>query len=77
MAGAERNLSSACSQYAAASDHRVHLFLIVPNVIVLGALCARGQFELIDPKTRDAELICQRKKDPVPDLHLTDINYLV
>ena len=77
VADAQRNLFSACPQYAAASDYCVHLLLIVPTVIVLRPLCARGQFELIDPKTRDAELICQRTKDPVPRLHLTDINYLM
>jgi hypothetical protein len=77
VAGAQRNLFSACPQYAAARDHSVDLFLIVPNVIVLGALCARGQLELIDPKTGDAELIGQRTKDPVPRLHLTHINDLV
>src|SRR5436309_11699871 len=42
VAGAQRNLFSACPQYATARDHRVHLFLIVPNVIVLRPLCARG-----------------------------------
>jgi hypothetical protein len=77
VAGAQRNLFSACPQYAAARDHSVHLFLIVPNVIVLEALCARGQLELIYPKTGDAELIRQRTKDPVPRLHLTHVNYLV
>jgi hypothetical protein len=77
VAGAQRNLFSACPQYAAARDHRVHLFLIVPNVIVLRPLCARGQLELIDPKTGDAELIRQRTKDPVPRLHLTHVNHLI
>jgi hypothetical protein len=77
VAGAQRNLFSACPQYAAARDHRVHLFLIVPNVIVLRPLCARGQLELIDPKTGDAELICQRTKDPIPRLHLTHVHYPV
>jgi hypothetical protein len=77
VADAQRNLFSACPEYAAARDHRVHLFLIVPNVIVLETLCARGQLELIDPKTGDAELICQRTKDPVPRLHLTDVHYPV
>jgi hypothetical protein len=77
VAGAQRNLFSACAQYAAAGDYRVHLFLIVPNVIVLEALRSRRQLELIDPKTRDAELIRQRMKDPVPRLHLTHVNYPV
>jgi hypothetical protein len=77
VAGAQRNLFSACPQYAAASDHRVHLFLIVPNVIMLESLCARGQLELVYPKAGDAELIRQRTKDPVPRLHLTHVNYLV
>jgi hypothetical protein len=46
-------------------------------VIVLRPLCARRQLELIDPKTRDAELIRQRTKDPVPRLHLTHVNHLI
>ncbi len=77
MAGTQRNLFSAYPQYAAAGDHRVNLFLIVPNVIVLKPLGARGQLELIDPKTGDAELIRQRTKDPVPRLHLTHVNHLI
>jgi hypothetical protein len=76
VAGAQRNLLSACPQYAAARDHRVHLFLIVPDVIVLEALCAWGQLELIDSKTGDAELIRQRTEDPVRRLHLTHVDYL-
>jgi hypothetical protein len=77
MSGAQRNLFSTCPQYAAAGDHRVHLFLIVPNVIVLRPFCARGQLELIDPETGDAELIRQRTKDPVPRLYLTHVNHLI
>jgi hypothetical protein len=77
VAGAQRNLFSACPQYAVARDYGVHLFLIVPNVIVLRSLCARCQLELIDPKTGDAELIRQRTKDPVPRLHLTHVNHLI
>jgi hypothetical protein len=75
VAGAQRNLVSACPQHAAARDHRVHLFLIVLDVIVLEPLCARGQLELIDPKTGDPELICQRPKDPVPRFYLTHVDY--
>ena len=77
MAGAQRNLFSACPQYAAARDYRVHLFLIVPSVVVLRPLGACGQLELIDPKTGDAELVRQRTKDPVPRLHLTHVNHLI
>jgi hypothetical protein len=76
VAGAQWNLFSTCPQDAVARDHRVHLFLIVPDVIVLEPLGARGQLELIDPKTGDAELIRQRAKDPVPRLHLTHLNHL-
>jgi len=64
VAGAQRNLFSACPQYAAARDHRVHLFLIVPNVIVLEPLCAGGQLELIDAKAGDAELVRQGAENP-------------
>jgi hypothetical protein len=71
VAGAERNLFSTCPQHAVPRDYGVDLFLIVASVIVLGSLCARSQLELIDPKAGDAELICQRTKDPVPGLHLT------
>jgi hypothetical protein len=46
-------------------------------VIVLRPLCASGQFELIDPKTGDAELSRQRTKNPVPRLHLTHVNHLI
>jgi hypothetical protein len=46
-------------------------------VVVLEALRARGQLELIDPKTGDAELICQRTKDPVPRLHLTHVDHVI
>ncbi|HKU57612.1 MAG TPA: hypothetical protein VJP41_11390 [Gaiellaceae bacterium] len=48
------NRFSAHPQYAATGDHRVHLFLIVLDVIVLEPLRARSQLELIDPKTCDA-----------------------
>jgi hypothetical protein len=75
VAGAQRNLFSACPQHAATRDHRVHLFLIVPDVIVLEALCARGQLELIDPKAGDAQLIGQRTEDPVPRLDLIYVDY--
>ena len=77
MADAQRNLFSACPQYAPARDYCVHLLLIVPTVFVLRPLCARGQFELIDPKTGDAELIRQRTKNPVSRLHLTHVNHLM
>jgi hypothetical protein len=77
MACAQRNLFSACPEYAGARDHRVHLLLIVPDVIVLETLGARGKLELIDPKTGHAELICQCTKDAVPRLDLTYIHYPV
>jgi hypothetical protein len=77
VADSQRNLFSACPQYAAARDYCVHLLLIVPTVIVLRPLCASGQFELIDPKTGDAELSRQRTKNPVPRLHLTHVNHLI
>src|SRR3954470_23487258 len=77
VAGAQRNLFSARPQDTPARDHRVHLFLIVADVIVLGPLRARSQLELIDPKASDAELIRQRTKDSVPRLYLTHVNQLI
>jgi hypothetical protein len=76
VAGPQRDVVCACPQHSATCDDRVHLFLVVLDVIVLEPLCARGQLELIDPKTGDAELICQRTKDPVPRFHLTHVDEL-
>jgi hypothetical protein len=44
------------------ADDCIHLFLTICRVIVLRSLSAGGQLKLIDPKTRDPELIGQRTK---------------